>query len=42
MYCLLHLHQGSDIYQKLASEFAAIEPPVWSSLISKIFGRERV
>ena len=24
-----------EVYQKLASEFAAIEPPVWSSLIAK-------
>ena len=27
-----------EVYQKLASEFVAIEPPVWSSLI-KIFGK---
>ena len=24
-----------EVYQKLAGEFAAIEPPVWSSLIAK-------
>ena len=24
-----------EVYQKLASDFAAIEPPVWSSLITK-------
>ena len=24
-----------EVYQKLASDFAAIEPPVWSSLIAK-------
>ena len=24
-----------EVYQKLAGEYAAIEPPVWSSLIAK-------
>ena len=26
-----------EIYQELSNDYAAIEPPVWSSLIAKIF-----
>ena len=35
MYFLLPPPSRLEVYQKLAGEYAAIEPPVWSTLIAK-------